>query len=200
MNSFKEGTEASSPRKVIYSMMVSLDGFIETEDHLIDWSTPDEELHRYFNEAENEIDIHLYGRRLYTNMASYWPTADLNPEAPDYEIEYARKWKNQKKIVFSTTLDHVDWNSTLVRGNIKEFMEELKLQPGLHMDLGGAGIAASFMEQDLIDEYRLYIHPIVLRGGTPMFHSLRNRIHLQLVESRAFGSGVVLLRYQPKPT
>lgn len=200
MNSFKEGTEAFSPRKVIYSMMVSLDGFIETEDHLIDWSTPDEELHRYFNEAENEIDIHLYGRRLYNNMASYWPTADLNPESPDYEIEYARKWKNRKKIVFSTTLDQVDWNSTLVRGNIKEFMEELKLQPGLHMDLGGAGIAASFMEQDLIDEYRLYIHPIVLGGGTPMFHSLRNRIHLQLVESRTFGSGVVLLRYQPKPS
>ncbi len=88
-------------RKVIYAMSVSLDGFIEAMNGDLRWSFPDEELHKHFNDRESAIDIHLYGRRLYENMAAYWPTADENPLAPKHEIEYARIWRNKPKIVFS---------------------------------------------------------------------------------------------------
>ena len=113
-------------RKVIYAMSVSLDGFIEAANGDLSWSDPDEELHRHFNERESEIDIHFYGRRLYENMAAYWGTADQNPSAPQHEIEYARIWQNMPKVVFSTTLDRVRWNSRLVRGDIPGEVNRLK--------------------------------------------------------------------------
>jgi dihydrofolate reductase len=183
-------------RNVIYAISVSLDGFIEATNGDLRWSYPDEELHKHFNDRESEIDIHLYGRGLYENMAAFWPTADENPSAPKVEIEYARIWKDMKKIVFSKTLQQVGWNSQLVSGNIAEEVNRLKAQPGKDMSVGGAGIAAAFMHLGLIDEYWLYLHPIVLGGGKPMFPHLRDKINLQLVETRKFGCGVVLLRYR----
>ena len=183
-------------RKVIYSMSVSLDGFVEATDGDLRWSYPGEELHKHFNDRESEIDIHLYGRGLYENMSSYWPTADENPSAPKVEVEYARIWKDMKKVVFSTTLKQVGWNSRLVSGNIVEEVSRLKAQPGKDMSVGGAGIASAFMQLGLIDEYRLYLHPVILGGGKPMFPQLRDKIDLKLVETHKFGGGVVLLRYR----
>jgi dihydrofolate reductase len=183
-------------RRVIYAMSVSVDGFVEAMNGDLSWSFPDEELHKHFNDRETFIDTYLYGRRLYENMAAYWPTADERPGAPTYEIEYARIWKNKPKIVFSTTLDHVGWNSRLVKGNIADEVNKLKEQPGRDMSVGGATLAATFMRLGLIDEYGLYVHPIVLGGGKPMFARLHDKINLRLVETRTFGSGVVLLRYQ----
>jgi dihydrofolate reductase len=182
-------------RKVIYAMSVSLDGFIEATNEDLSWSFPDEELHKHFNELESTIDIHLYGRRLYENMAAYWPTADENPSALQHEIEYAKIWKNMPKIVFSKTLDQVGWNSRLVRGNIAEEVNKLKAQPGRNLGIGGAEIASTFMQLGLIDEYQLYIYPVILGAGKPMFRQLADKIDLQLVETRTFGGGVVLLRY-----
>jgi dihydrofolate reductase len=179
-------------------MSVSLDGFIEAADGDLSWSYPDEELHEHFNERETMIDIHFYGRRLYENMAAFWPTADENPSAPKVEIEYARIWKSMPKIVFSTTLDKIGWNSRLISENIAGEVSKLKEGPGKEMSVGGAGIASTFMQLGLIDEYRLYVHPVVLGGGKPFFPPLRDRIDLQLIETRKFGSGVVLLRYQHK--
>jgi dihydrofolate reductase len=129
-------------------------------------------------------------------MADYWPTADTNPSAPKLEIEYARIWKNKPKIVFSKTLEQVGWNSKLVRDNIAEEIKKLKEQPGKDMSVGGADIASIFMKLGLIDEFRLYVHPIVLGAGKPMFPTLAHKINLRLVETKAFSSGVVLLRYQ----
>jgi dihydrofolate reductase len=183
-------------RKVIYAMSVSLDGFIEAADGDLSWSYPDEELHRHFNEREARIGTYLYGRRLYENMTAFWPTADENPDAPPQEIEYARIWKRKPKVVFSKTLTQVGWNSRLVNGNIAEVVNELKSQPGDDLSVGGAGLAASFMSLGLIDEYELYLHPVVLGSGKPMFPPVEDRINLKLVETRAFGSGVVLLRYR----
>jgi len=183
-------------RKVIYAMMVSLDGFVESTNGDIGWSAPDQELHKHFNDQESSIDIHLYGRRMYENMAAYWPTADENPSAPEHEIEYARIWKKKPKIVFSKTLDQVGWNARLVRGNIAEEVNQLKGQPGNDMAVSGAGIASTFMQLGLIDEFRLYFHPLILGGGKPMFRTLHDKINLQLVERRTFGSSVVLLRYR----
>jgi dihydrofolate reductase len=183
-------------RKVIYAMSVSLDGFIETTGGGLDWSFPDEELHHHFNDREREIGIHFYGRRLYENMASFWPTADQNPAATPFEKEYARIWREMPKIVFSTTLKQVGWKAQLLRGDIANEINRLKDQPGPDMSVGGAGLASTFMQLGLIDEYRLYLHPVVLGGGKPMFGPLRSQIRLQLIETHTFGSGVVLLRYQ----
>lgn len=181
-------------RKVIYAMSVSLDGFIEDANGDLSWSFPNEELHKHFNEMESLIDIHLYGRRLYENMAAFWPTADEVPSAKDSEIEYAHIWKGMRKIVFSTTLTEVGWNSELFKGDIVEEINKLKAQPGRDISVGGANLAGNFMRLGLIDEYRMYIHPVVLGNGKAMFPKLEDKIDLKLIEARTFGSGVVLIR------
>jgi dihydrofolate reductase len=183
-------------RKVIYAMMISLDGFIEDQNRKLDWVAVDEELHRHFNDLESMFDIHLYGRRLYENMAAYWPTADENPAAPEYEVEYARIWKDMPKIVFSKTLERVEWNARLVRDDIPGEIKRLKEQPGKYMSLGGADIAATFMRLGLIDEYQVYVSPVVLGNGTPMFPKLEDKINLRLIDTTTFGNGVVLIHYR----
>ncbi len=183
-------------RKVTYAMSVSLDGYIEAANADITWSFPDEELHQHFNERESGIDTYLYGRGLYENMSACWPTADKNPSAPQHEIEYARIWKAKPKIVFSSTLEHVQWNARLVRGDLLEEVNKLKAQPGGDMSVGGAGLADSFIQFDLIDEYSLYIHPVILGSGKLMFQNGERKRKLKLIETHTFGSGVLLLRYQ----
>jgi dihydrofolate reductase len=191
-----QARNTKSQRKVIYAFSVSLDGYMEGPNGEIDWSFPDDELHQHFNDQERAIGLFLYGRRMYEIMADYWPTADANPSAPDQEIEYARIWKSKPKIVFSKTLGQVGWNARLVRENIAEEVRQLKAQPGNDMSVSGADIASTFMKLGLIDEFKLYVHPVVLGGGKPMFPPLDHKINLRLVETRTFSSGVVLLCYQ----
>lgn len=182
-------------RNVIYSMGVSLDGFIAGPDGEIDWSAPDEELHRFHNEQARNTGVHLYGRRLYEVMR-YWETAEQNPSAPEHELEFARVWKQTPKIVFSRTLERVEGNARLVRDNIADEVARLKQQPGNDIAVGGAGLASAFMKLGLIDEYRPFVHPVVVGGGTPYFPPLNQRINLRLLETRTFGSGVAYSRYQ----
>jgi dihydrofolate reductase len=182
-------------RKLIYSMGVSLDGFIAGPDGEIDWSAPDEELHRFHNEQARAIGAELYGRRLYEVMR-YWETAEEQPSAPEYELEFARIWKDTPKIVFSKTLEKVEGNARLAKGSAAEEVVRLKEQPGKDLAVGGAGLASTFMKLGLIDEYRLFISPVFLGGGTPYFPPLEERINLELVETRTFGSRVVYVRYQ----
>ena len=127
-------------------------------------------------------------------MAAYWPTADQNPSASDFEIEYAQIWKPKKKIVSPRTLTEVGWNAELCKGDLAPEINRLKAQPDNDMLVGGANLAATFMRLGLVDEYRLYINPVVLGGGKPMFPPLREKINLNLIETRLFGA-VVLLRY-----
>jgi dihydrofolate reductase len=183
-------------RKLVYSMGVSLDGFIAGPEGEIDWSAPDEELHRFHNEQARETGAHLYGRRLYEAMR-YWETAEENPSAPEHELEFAHIWKATPKIVFSRTLEKVEGNARLVRGDIAaDEVARLKEQPGKDMAVGGAGLASTLVELGLIDEYRPFVHPVVVGGGTPYFPALDERINLKLVETRTFGSRVVYLRYR----
>ena len=125
-------------RKVIYSMSVSLDGFVADQGGEIDWSAPDEELHRFHNDRVRETGAHLLGRRLYEVM-TYWETAEENPSAPDYELEFARIWKALPKVVFSTTLDNVEGNATLLRDGVAQTVAKLKEQPGGDLEVGGPG-------------------------------------------------------------
>ena len=183
-------------RKVIYSFSVSLDGYIEGPGGDIEWAAPGEELHRHFNETEREVGAAFYGRRLYENMSAYWPTADEDPLATPEVIEYAGIWRRMQKVVFSTTLESVDWNSELLRDGIAEKVAAMKAQPGKDMSVGGASLASAFMNLGLIDEFRLYVYPVILGAGKPMFQGVERKIDLRLLETRTFGSGVVLLRYE----
>jgi dihydrofolate reductase len=181
--------------QVIYSMGVSLDGFIAGPGGEIDWSAPDEELHRFHNEQTRELGAHLCGRRLYEEMA-YWETAAEDPSIGETEREFARIWQDLPKIVFSSTLESVEGNARLAQGGVAEEVAKLKEQPGKDVSVGGAGLAAALIELGLVDEFRLFVSPVVLGAGTPYFPALADRINLERVETRTFGSRVVHLRYR----
>src|ERR1022692_2878361 len=185
-------------RRLIYSMGVSFDGFIAGAGGELDWSAPDEELHRFHNQQMREVGTHLCGRRLYETMV-YWETAEENPSATDYELEFARIWKALPKIVFSKTLEKVEGDAKLVRDGVAEAVARLKEQPGKDLAVGGAGLAATVMKLGLIDEYRLFVSPVVLGGGTPYFPALDERINLELVETQTFAARVVYVRYRVSP-
>ncbi|WP_096189908.1 dihydrofolate reductase family protein [Evansella halocellulosilytica] len=184
--------------KVIYSQMVSVDGFIEGENGEIDWGTPDDELFRFINDQESKVGMHLYGRRTYENMAGYWPKADKKTTVTKYDIHYANVWRNIPKVVFSKTLTNVQWNSRLMKEPIIEEITKLKNENEGSLLLGGAGLASSFMQRELIDEFQLYIHPIVLGGGKRLFPTPGPQFYLSFADVRQFTSGVVFLRYQTK--
>jgi dihydrofolate reductase len=185
-------------RKLIYSMGVSLDGFIAGPNGEIDWSAPDEELHRFHNRQAREFGMHLIGRRLYEEMLP-WETREEQPSVPEHELEFARIWRQTPKIVFSTTLESVEGNARLAEGDAGEIAVELKRRPGKDLAVGGAALAATLVEAGLVDEYRLFLSPVVLGDGTPYLPALEQRIELELAEQRTFGSRVVYLRYRREP-
>lgn len=186
--------------RLIYSLSVSLDGYIESATGSIDWTSPDDELHAFFNDQTRGMGTLLHGRRTYELMASYWPTADQDPSAPPTHVDFARIWKGTPKVVFSTTLDSVAWNSRLVREDVAEEVARLKREPDNDMMVGGAGLASTLIRLDLVDEYRLYVVPVVLGGGKPYFPRLDRPLDLRLAETRTFGSRVVYLRYERAAT
>ena len=181
--------------KLIYLMNVSLDGYVETPDHSLDWAIVDDELHKWFNDQTREVDASLYGRRLYEVMAAYWPTGESDPQATETTREFARLWNAMPKIVFSKSLESVDFNSRLVTGDVGEELAKLKAEFDGDLDVGGPTLAAQFIKRGLVDEYRLVIHPVVLGEGTPYFPRLDRPIGLKLIETRVFGSGVVYQGY-----
>lgn len=182
-------------RKIILMTSVSLDGFIEGPNRELDWHMVDDELHGHFNEELGAMGAFLNGRVTYELMASFWPTADTNPESTGPMVEFARIWRDMPKFVFSRTLERADWNTTVMRDVVPAELQELKAQAAGDLVLGGADLAATFMRHDLIDEYRLYVHPVVIGQGKPLFRTPDARIALRLAETRPFGNGVVLLRY-----
>jgi len=183
-------------RKIIFMMSVSLDGFFEGPDRELDWQLVDDGLLRHFNEWLGAAGAFLDGRVTYELMAGHWPTADQDPAASAAVIEFARIWRDMPKIVFSRTLEQAGWNTTIVRELVPEQIEELKERPGGDLVVGGADLAAAFMRHDLIDEYRFYIQPVLLGRGRPLFQRSDTPISLRLAETRTFGHGVVLLRYE----
>ena len=182
--------------KLIYAMNVSLDGFVETADHSLDWATVDEELHFWFNEQARGVDATIYGRRMYELMAGHWPTAADDPATSPAQVEYAGIWLQTPKAVFSKSLASVDWNSRLVRGDVAPEYVALRDEFAGDMDIGGATLAASFIRAGLVDEFRLIVHPVVLGTGTPFWPDLDAPLRLRLIDTREFDSGVVYLGYE----
>ena len=181
--------------KLVVMMSLSLDGFMEGPDHDISWHMVDDELHTYINEYLKTAAAFLQGRRTHELMLDFWPTADQDPSNPAPVREFAGIWRDKPKYVFSKTFDNTDWNTTILRDVVPEEIEKLKTQADGDLELGGADLAATFMRLDLIDEYRLYINPVVIGAGTRLFPP-DVKFSLRLSESRRFGNGVVLLRYE----
>ncbi|MFE0735615.1 dihydrofolate reductase family protein [Streptomyces sp. NPDC058855] len=185
-------------RKLIYGMNLSLDGYIAAPGDDIDWSVPSDELFQFWSDQLRATDLTLYGRKLWRTMSSYWPTGDQRPGATPAEIEFARRWREMGKVVFSSTIEEVDWNTRLVSGDAVTEITRLKAEDGGPMDIGGATLAGAAMRAGLIDEYLIAAHPVLVGGGTPFFSALDSRVHLNLVETRTFPGGVVLTRYETR--
>ncbi len=132
-------------------------------------------------------------------MAEFWPTADQDPAATPTVVEFAQIWRDMPKVVYSRTLERVDWNATVARDVVPDEVLALKAQPGGDLVLGGSDLAAEFARHDLIDEYRLYVHPMVIGRGTPMLRPSEARVPFRLIETHTFGNGVVMLRYERRP-
>ncbi len=181
--------------KLFYSMGVSADGFIEGPDGDFNWTEPSEELFRFHTDRVRQLGAHLCGRRLYETML-YWETADQDSALGTAEREFAELWQALPKVVFSTTLDSVEGNARLARDSIPEEVHRLKEQVDGDLEVGGAELAANCIELDLVDEYRPFVHPVIVGGGKPFFPPTRASLELELVETRLFASGIVYLRYQ----
>jgi dihydrofolate reductase len=183
-------------RNVFLFMMVSLDGFFEGPHQEIDWHNVDDEFNDFAIKQLDEIGTLLFGRVTYQLMASYWPT----PAALADDPIVAEKMNTTPKVVFSTTLDTVDWDNTrLVRGDAAAEVAKLKQQPGKDLAIfGSADLTTSLLQAGLVDELRIMVAPVALGNGKPLFTGLRERVNLNLVNSRVFRSGNVLLCYQPE--
>jgi dihydrofolate reductase len=185
-----------STAKIVLMMSVSLDGYIEGPDHDISWHRVDDELHQHMNDTVRQFAGLLSGRRVYENLAAFWPTADTDPDASAITVEFAGIWREIPKVVYSRTLEKADWNATVVREVVPEEVRALRERAGGDLGLGGAEVAGEFLRQGLVDEFRIYVHPALVGHGTRLFPEADIAASLRLVESRVFGNGVVLLRYE----
>ena len=176
-------------------MGVSVDGFVAGPGDTIDWTMPDAELHQLHNDRVRAQGAQICGRKLYETML-YWETVDQDPSVDPVEQEFAALWQPLPKVVFSSTLTAVEGNARLATGSIGDELAALKAQTDGDIGIGGATLAAAFSDLGLIDEYHLFVSPIILGAGTPFFGPLDGRIPLELVETRTFASRVVLLRYR----
>ena len=180
-------------RKLIASINMTLDGFC---DHTA--VIADDEMLQHYNELLSGADTLLYGRITYQLMESYWPAIVKNPTGNNPEDEFAILIDNISKVVFSRTLKKVNWkNSKLKKEVIKEVIIELKQQEGKNILVGSPSLIVSLMQLNLIDEFQLSVHPIVLGSGLPLFKNVKERINLKLLKTKTFGSGAVTFYYQP---
>ena len=186
-------------RKLIYGMNLTLDGYIAAAGDDIGWSgPPSDELFQWWLDQELGTSMSLYGLKLWETMSSYWPTGDEQPNATEAEIEFARNWRATPKVVFSSTLDKVDWKARLVTGDAVAEITRLKAGDGGPMEIGGATLAGAAMRAGLIDEYVLATHPVLVGGGTPFCTALDSWVNLNLVETRTLPGGVVVTRYETR--
>lgn len=181
---------------LIYTMNVSLDGYVSDQNGSLDWTTVDDELHTWFNEDLRSIAASIYGRRLYELMAAYWPTSETDPSATEPMREFGRIWRRTPRYVFSDSLDRVEHNSRLVRGDVADVLAEIRREVHGDIEVAGPTIARQFVRRGLVDAYRLIVHPAVLGAGTPYWPRVDEPLSLRLVETRRFASGATLLAYE----
>lgn len=181
--------------KLIYATITSLDGYIADKDGDFDWAEPDKEVHRFVNELERPIGTYLYGRRMYEVMV-YWETAGAVAGQPSYVTEYADLWRAAEKIVYSRTLAVVSSIRTRIEPEFDPVdVRSLKATEGRDLTVGGAHLAAQAIKAGLVDEFQLFVAPLIVGGGT---RSIPDdvRVGLELVDERRFAKGFVYLQYR----
>ncbi|MFF2450964.1 dihydrofolate reductase family protein [Isoptericola sp. NPDC058082] len=186
-------------RKLTYGMNVSLDGYVAAADDDLGWSRPSDEWFQWWSDRVAATGLALYGRRLWETMSSHWPTADQQPGVTPAQVEFARRWRDMPKVVFSSTPRPVGWNARVVTGDVVDEIARLKAEDGGPLDIGGGPtLAATAMRAGLIDEYSIVTHPVLVGAGRPFFTTLERWVSLDLVERREFPGGVVLTRYETR--
>jgi dihydrofolate reductase len=175
---------------VLFSMSASLDGYVAGPGGDISWGAPDPELHQFHNDRVRGVDVQFLGRGLYETMLYWEDPGELDPVGQDF----AQVWQALPKVVFSSTLTHVEGNARLATGTLQE---ELARYEGQVVEVGGATLAGALARENLIDEYHLFLSPVVLGAGTPYFPP-NARLDLEVVEQRMFGGQVVYLRLTPR--
>jgi len=180
---------------LIYSAIASLDGYIEDTEGRFDWAEPDEEVHAFVNDLERPVGTYLYGRRMYETMV-FWESPPDLVDQPHVAQDFAKIWQRADKIVYSKTLENASSARTRIeRAFDPEAIRELKATARADVSVGGPELAAQAIEAGLVDEYHLFLVPIVVGGGKP---SLPNgvRMKLELLSERRFRNGTVYLRYR----
>lgn len=199
----KESATSKPMKKIISFMHLSLDGFVAGPNGEMDWITVDQEIFDHVGQRISESDTALYGRITYQMMENYWPTAADQPNASKHDIEHAQWYKEAHKIVVSKTLKGTDLpNTTIISDNLPDRIQQIKQSthgPGKEILLfGSPSTTHSLMQQDLLDGYWLFINPIILGHGIPLFDGAKEKTKLNLVSTRQFTSGVVAVSYVVK--
>ena len=184
--------------KLIYSAITSLDGYIEDAEGKFDWAEPDEDVHAFVNDLERRVGTYLYGRRMYETMV-FWESPPELTALPPFEQEFAGIWQKADKIVYSKTLQTVSSAKTLIEREFDpEAIRQLKAKAGADLSLGGAAFAAQAIEAGLVDEYQLFLVPVLVGGGKRSFPGTGLRVNLELQDERRFRNGTVYLHYRTR--
>ena len=184
-------------KKIISFMHISLDGFVAGPNGEMDWIKVDEEIFDYVGKRIGESDTALYGRVTYEMMESYWPTAGDEPGASKHDIEHSKWYKKAHKIVLSNTLKGaVLANTEIISDNLPDRINKIKQQPGKEIPVFGSPTAThSLIQLNLIDGYWLFVNPVILGRGIPLFVDIKDKTKLKLLTTRQFSSGVTELNY-----
>lgn len=181
--------------KLIYSAIMSLDGYIADEEGNFDWGEPDEEVHTFVNDLERAVGTYLYGRRMYEVMVA-WETMDTHPDQAPFMQDFAEIWKAADKIVYSRTLKTVSTARTRIERDFDpEAVRQMKATAGRDLTVAGPDLASQAIKAGLVDEWHLFVSPMVVGGGKP---SLPDgvRVQLELMDERRFRNGAVFLQYR----
>jgi dihydrofolate reductase len=185
--------------KMIVWMQVSADGYAAAADGSFDWPAFGEEAQQYAIDQVRDAGGFAYGRTVYGGMASYWPTVESQPDPTPLDVDYSRIWVPMPKTVFSRTMTGADYNTTIASGDLATEVAALKERSdGDIFVFGGPTIVRALIDADLIDEYRLYVHPVLLGGGEPLFPTSESRRGLRLVDARTFDDASVHVRWARK--
>jgi dihydrofolate reductase len=183
--------------ELIYSAITSLDGYVADENGNFDWAAPDEEVHRFVNDLERPIGTYLYGRRIYETMV-YWESADTLPDQPPFIQDFAGIWQAADKIVYSKTLETLSSARTRIERDFDpDAVTRMKASAERDISIGGVDLAGQAIKAGLVDEYHLFLTPIIVGGGKQSLPD-NVRLELELLDERRFGNGVVHLHYRTK--
>jgi dihydrofolate reductase len=187
-------------RKIVSFVHLSLDGFVASAEGGLDWISITEEIFDYVEQRIKQTDTALYGRVTYQMMEAYWPTAAAQPNASKHDHEHSRWYKIARKVVLSKTLaDKNDANTKIIRNHLSDEITQLKQSAGSEILVFGSPSAThALMAENLIDEYWIFINPVLLGQGIPLFNNIKQRTSLKLKMSKIFASGVVCLHYEVK--